>query len=271
MDKNTGAEDECEMKGAESKIRPGFFTADMLERQRMSSGYVSIDKLLGGGIEMGLTHLFYGVRSLHDDLLRFAVQAQLPKDKGGADSPAIIIDSANIIKIERIREHAFELGIEPEDAMDRIYISRAFNASQTYDLVMNQLESFFDRVQARLLIVTGLPDLYISEGLTGEALQQLTHMATKLMTFTLQRGIATVISAPSSPKSPRTPAGGKALASCAQVHVHVEESKMYVKYTLSKHPQYPVRRASRTKPVASGTTLPLSHFLKNEEEREGEK
>ncbi|MGD9382175.1 MAG: hypothetical protein PVI03_07000, partial [Candidatus Thorarchaeota archaeon] len=183
----------------------------------------------------------------------------------------IVIDSANIIKIERIRDHAFELGIEPEDAMDRIYISRAFNASQTYDLVMNQLEPFFDRVQARLLIVTGLPDLYISEGLTGEALQQITHMATKLMTFTLQRRIATVISAPSSPKSPRTPAGGKALASCAQVHVHVEESKMYVKYTLSKHPQYPVRRASRTKPVASGTTLPLSHFLRNEEEREGEK
>jgi RecA/RadA recombinase len=256
------------MKGTEPGIHLGFSTADRIRRRGISSGIVSIDKLLGGGLEMGLLHLFYGARSLNDDLLRFAVHAQLPEGKGGADSPTIVIDSANIIRIEKIRDHAFELELEPEDVMDKIYISRAFNSSQTYDLVMNQLESFFDRVHARLLIVAGLPDLYLSEGITGEGLQHLTHMATKLMTFTLQRGIATVISAPSFPRSPSRPAGGKALASCAQVHVFVEESKMYCKYTLSKHPQYPVRRTSRTKPVASGTTLPLSHFLGKGEEGE---
>jgi RecA/RadA recombinase len=256
------------MKGTERGIQLGFNTADRLRRRGISSGIVSIDKLLGGGLEMGLLHLFYGARGLNDDLLRFAVHAQLPEDKGGANSPTIIIDSANIIRIEKIRDHAFDLELEPEDVMDNIYISRAFNSSQTYDLVMNQLESFFDRVRARLLIVAGLPDLYLSEGITGEGLQHLTHMATKLMTFTLQREIATVISAPSSPRSFSRPGGGKALASCAQVHVFVEESKMYFKYTLSKHPQYPVRRTSRTKPVASGTTLPLSHFLGNGEERD---
>jgi len=254
------------MKRTEPGIQLGFSTADRIQRRGISSGIVSIDKLLGGGLEMGLLHLFYGARGLNDDLLRFAVHAQLPEDKGGANSPTIVIDSANIIRIEKIRDHAFELRLEPEDVMDKIYISRAFNSSQTYDLVMNQLESFFDRVHARLLIVAGLPDLYLSEGITGEGLQHLTHMATKLMTFTLQRGIATVISAPSSPRSPSRPAGGKALASCAQVHVFVEESKMYFKYTLSKHPQYPVRRTSRTRPVASGTTLPLSHFLGNGDE-----
>ncbi|MFQ5833616.1 MAG: hypothetical protein ACE5H4_12990 [Candidatus Thorarchaeota archaeon] len=258
------------MKEIEPKLKPGFYTADMVERRRISSGIHSVDSLLGGGLEMGLVHLFYGARLLNDDLLRFAVQAQLPEDREGANSPTIMIDSANIMKIEKIRDHAFDLKMEPEEVMDRIYISRAFNSSQTYDLVMNQLESFFDRVHARLLIVAGLPDLYLSEGITGEGLQHLTHMATKLMTFTLQRGIATVISAPPSPRSPSKPAGGKALASCAQVHVYVEESKMYVKYTLSKHPQYPVRRTSRTKPVASGTTLPLSHFLGNGEEGERE-
>ncbi|MHA2602608.1 MAG: hypothetical protein AM324_010805 [Candidatus Thorarchaeota archaeon SMTZ1-83] len=256
------------MKGNEPGLQLGFSTADRIRRRGISSGIVSIDKLLGGGLEMGLLHLFYGARGLNDDLLRFAVHAQLPEDQGGANSPTIVIDSANIIRIEKIRDYAFELELEPEDVMDKIYISRAFNSSQTYDLVINQLESFFDRVHARLLIVAGLPDLYLAEGITGEGLQHLTHMATKLMTFTLQRGIATVISAPSSPRSPSRPAGGKALASCAQVHVFVEESRMYFKYTLSKHPQYPVRRTSRIKPVAPGTTLPLSHYLKNGGERE---
>jgi hypothetical protein len=93
-------------------------------------------------------------------------------------------------------------------------------------------------------------------------------MATKLMTFTLQRGIATLVSASASSRNRRIPSGGKTLASCAQVHVFVEESKAYVKYALAKHPQYPVRRTSRAKAVDFGTTLPLSYFLNQEEEEE---
>jgi len=244
----------------------GFQTADQMMRRVVSTGSKPLDTLLGGGFEMGLVHLFYGSRCLNEDLLRAAVQVQLPEERGGINSPTIIIDSANMIRIDKLTDLSFELGLEPEDVMDRVYISRAFNSSQTYELVMNQLDQFFERAPARMLIVAGLPDLYITEGLTGEGLQQLSHMATRLMAFTLSRGIVTLVSAPSSPKSPDLPAGGKALASCAQVHVNVAESAAYFKYTLAKHPQYPVRRASRSKPVSFGTTLPLSHFLGEEEE-----
>lgn len=243
----------------------GFRTADAIERRVFSSGVNSINSLLGGGLELGLVHLFYGERCLHDDLLYFAVQAQLPKEEGGLDSSTIIIDNANMVKIEKLTDYAFDLGLEPEITMDKIYISRAFNSSQTYDLIINQLESFFQRIPAKLLIVAGLPELYIAENVKGERLQELTHMATRLMAFTLQRGIATVVSASSS-RNKRSPAGGKALSSCAQAHIYVEESKAYVKYTLAKHPQYPVRRTSRAKSVDFGTTLPLSHFLNQEEE-----
>ena len=150
--------------------------------------------------------------------------------------------------------------------MDNTYITRAFNSSQTYDIVMNQLEGFFERVPARLLLVTGLPDLFIGEGMSGEAAQHLTHMATRLMTFTLQRSLVTIITAPISERSRHTPAGGKALTSCAQVHVHFEEHKSYSRYTLAKHPNLPIRRTSRSSPQQFGTTLPLSHFLNQEDE-----
>jgi hypothetical protein len=167
-----------------------------------------------------------------------------------------------MIKIDKLTDYSFEFELEPEEVMERIYISRAFNSSQTYALVMEQLPSFFERVPARLLIIAGLPDLYISERMmTGEGLQQLTHMATKLMTLTLNREIVTLVSAPSSQKNRELPAGGKTLSSCAQVHIHVSESESYIKYTLTKHPQYPIRRTSRVKPSDFGTTLPLSHFL----------
>ncbi len=253
------------MKGS---TRPGFYTADQLKRVKVSSGINALDNLLEGGIEAGLAHLMYGDKWLHKDFLRFAVSSQMKEEDGGTGAPVIIIDSANMIKLEQITENCYELDLEPEEVMDRIYITRAFNSSQTYDIIMNQLESFFARIPARTLLVAGLPNLYIEEGLTGEGLQQISHMSSKIMKFTLQREIFTLISTSSSPKSKNIPAGGRSLASNSQVHIQVEESKSYIRYILAKHPQYPVRNITRNLPQQTGDTLPLSYFLGGEEQRE---
>jgi hypothetical protein len=254
----------------ERSIRPGFFTADMVRRVRIPMGINALDTLLGGGAEAGLMHLFYGNRCLHNDFLRCAVIEQMPKEKGGTGAPVIIIDSANMIRIERLTDISYELNLEPEEVMDRIYISRAFNSSQTYDLVMNELEGFFRRLPARVLMVTGLPNLYIEEGLKSEGLQQISHMASRLMTFTLQRNLFTFVSAPSSPRSSNAPAGGHSLASNCQLHIRVEQSKSYIRYTLAKHPEFPVRSVTRSIAKDQGGTLPLSYFLggHNEEQED---
>jgi DNA repair protein RadA len=253
------------MKNPEIPLRPGFHTADEFASVKTGSGIIALDSLLGGGLESGLVHLFYGERSLHDDFHRIAVKVQTPKEKGGLKSPVIIIDSANIIKLERFTHLAYEYNLEPEVVMDRIYISRAFNSSQTYDLVMNQLEGFLDMIPARILMVTGLPQLYIEEGFKGEGMQEISHMSSKISTLTLRRGIFTLVSAPVSKRSPSHPEGGRTLTGSAQIHIKVSESNSQRTYTLAKHPQYPVRRTSKAKTVSSGTTLPLSYFLRNEE------
>jgi hypothetical protein len=193
------------------------------------------------------------------------VKIQTSKDQGGLECPTIIIDSANIIKLEKFTQLAYDYDLEPETVMDKIYISRAFNSSQTYDLIMNQLEGFLDMIPARVLMITGLPQLYLEEGLKGEGMQEISHMASKLSTITLRRGIFTLVSAPVSRRSPSFPEGGRTLTGSAQVHIKVSESKARCTYTLAKHPQYPVRRTNRTKTVSSGSTLPLSYFLRRDE------
>ena len=175
------------MRSTKAPLRPGFRTADEFMSVKVESGIVALDTLLGGGIEAGLVHLFYGERSLHDDFHRISVKVQTSRDKGGLESPTIIIDSANIIKLERFTHLAYEYGLEPEVVMDNIWITRAFNSSQTYDLIMNQLEGFLDKVPARVLMVTGLPQLYLEEGLKGEGMQEIAHMASKISTLTLRR------------------------------------------------------------------------------------
>jgi len=260
-----GASQIPEMKTPEIPLRSGFHTADECRSIRVESGIIALDSLLGGGLEAGLVHLFYGERSLHDDFHRIAVKIQTPREQGGLESPTIIIDSANIIKLERFTQLAYEYGLEPETVMESIYISRAFNASQTYDLIMNQLEGFLDMIPAKVLMVTGLLQLYLDEGLKGEGMQEISHMASKLSTLTLRRDIFTLVSAPVSMRSPSFPEGGRTLTASAQIHIKVSESKSQRTYTLAKHPQFPVRRTNKTKFVSSGTTLPLSYFLRNDE------
>jgi hypothetical protein len=161
-----------------------FRTADELtKRTLLTTGDETLDKLLGGGLELGMCHLFYGDRILHDDLLRMAVAAQIPRAKGGLGSPSIFIDSANMMRVDKIADFAFELELFPEVVSDHIFISCAFNALQTHDLVVNQLEGFFDTVPTRLLFLPGLADIYIREGLTADGMQQITHMAHLLMTY----------------------------------------------------------------------------------------
>ncbi|MFW9974196.1 MAG: hypothetical protein ACFFDQ_02870 [Candidatus Thorarchaeota archaeon] len=245
----------------EIPLRTGFHTADEFVSVKTQSGIMALDSLLGGGLESGLVHLFYGERSLHDDFHRIAVKVQSSIETGGLNSPTIIIDSANIIKLEKFTQLADEYNLDPETVMDNIYISRAFNSSQTYDLVINQLEGFLDMIPAKILMVTGLPQLYLEEGLKGEGLQEISHMASKISTLTLRRGIFTLVSAAASRRSVNRPEGGRTLAGAAQIHILVSDSKSRRTYTLAKHPQFPVRRTNRTMTVPSGSTLPLSYFL----------
>lgn len=53
-----------------------FQTADKLtERILFTTGDEILDDLLGGGLELGMWHLFYGDQIIHDNLLRMAVAA----------------------------------------------------------------------------------------------------------------------------------------------------------------------------------------------------
>ncbi len=238
-----------------------FRTADQKTSKVVSTGSETLDQLLGGGIEAGLMHLFYGDKVLRDDVLQIAVSAQRPVDEGGLGGPVIIIDSNNIMDVAALADYCLWANLEPEDVMDRVFISRAFNSSQTYDLVTNKLDEFFEQVPAKTLIVPGLVDIYHREGITQDSTRQITHMAHRLQSFTLRREIVTVVTAGLSESKLKLPLGGQALTSCCQVHVYVDDSRAYVKYKLAKHPVHPPRRGSRMKSPTFGTTLPLEHFM----------
>ena len=241
---------------------PGFKTADKVQRTMCKTGIPTLDSLLDGGYEAGLVYLFYGHEQLQNDLLRSVVHAQLPLTRGGFSSPSIIIDSSNMVDIIKLRDYAFQLGLEPESVMDVIYISRAFNASQTFDLVINHLDEFIERIPAKMIILPGLVDLFIKEGLDGEKTRQMTHIAARINAFTLKHNLVTLISTREPVRYSKQPPVGKTLASSAQVHILVEQTPMRIVYSLTKHPSFSFRTESLTKSgSAFGVTLPLEYFF----------
>jgi hypothetical protein len=236
-----------------------FQTADKATgRVIVPTGVRPLDSLLDGGLERGLTYLFYGDKTIREILHRILVHVQ------HTGSPTIMIDSANTLNIERITHYSHDAGLQPEDVMDNTFVSRAFNSSQTYDLVMNQLDSFIERIPARLLLLPGMADIFYGEGADAEKKQQLTHMAHRIMTFSLRHGVSTIITGSSSPKFKLYPATGQAIKHCAQIHVHVEETTQRVLFSLTKHPQHPLREEQEVKPGSDrimAATLPLSFFI----------
>jgi len=246
-------------------LLPGFQTADKVQRVMCKTGTPALDTLLEGGYETGLVYLFYGHEHLHRVLLRSVVHAQLPYVKGGFSSPSIMIDSSNMIDTVKLRDISFELCLEPESVMDAIYISRAFNSSQTFDLVINNLEKFMERVPAKMMILSGLVDLFISEGLDSEKARQMAHMAARVSAFTLKHNLVTLISTREPLRYGKQPPVGRALTSSAQVHILVEQTPMRNLYSLTKHPSLRSRTESSTRTgSAFGVTLPLEYFFEDE-------
>jgi hypothetical protein len=164
-----------------------------------------------------------------------------------------------------LRDISFQLNLEPESVMDAIHISRAFNASQTLDLVINHLDEFIESVPAKILILPGLVDLFISEGLDNESTRQMAHMAARVNAFTLKHNIVTLISTREPLRYEKQPPVGKALTSSAQVHILVDQTPMRNLYSLTKHPSISSRTESLARiGFAFGVTLPLEYFFEDD-------
>lgn len=234
-----------------------FRTADTVARQLRGTGVHELDELLGGGLEVGLVHLLFGESCLHDDFLRFAVVAAVEHPSGSV----IIIDSVNMIDTSRMGDIASAAGLDPEEVFERIHVSRAFNSSQTYDLVVNHLEEFVQSKRASLLLLPGLVDIFVKESLDAVKVRQITHMAASVMHLALNHRVACVISSLGHTSSGLPMVGQSMLSSC-QVHVLVEQTPMRVIYSLTKHPYLPENSAERVRQRPGYlVTVPLDEFF----------
>ena len=212
----------------------------LLERRkrlgRITTGAKSLDELLGGGVETQAITEFSGEFGSGKTQLghQIAVNVQLPADQGGLGGEVVYIDTESTFRPERIVDMAKGSGLDPQEALRRIHVARAFNSNHQMLLVQKAQELARER-PIRLLVVDSLTAHFRSEYVGRAELaprqQQLNKHLHELLRFSDTYNAAIVVTNQVSARpdilfgDPTRPIGGNIVAHAATYRVYLRKSK----------------------------------------------
>lgn len=147
------------IEGARKAMEMGFESANrVMERREMvgkiSTGSVSLNSLLGGGVETQATTEFHGGFGSSKTQIahQLAVNVQLPKEKGGLEGNCLFIDTEATFRPERIKQLAEALGLDATQTLENILVARAYNSDHQMILAEKAAEMIKEK-NIKLLIV----------------------------------------------------------------------------------------------------------------------
>ncbi|MBI1968456.1 DNA repair and recombination protein RadA [Candidatus Woesearchaeota archaeon] len=181
------------IQAARESMKMGFETgADVLKRRqivsKLSTGSKQFDLLMGGGFETGAITECFGEFGSGKTQIGHALAVNVLKED--PDAFAVYIDTENTFRPERIIQLATGAGIDPEDALDRIMVARAYNSDHQM-LLAEKAESLLteQKKKVRLVVVDSLTSHFraefIGRGTLAERQQKLNrhmHALSKLAT-----------------------------------------------------------------------------------------
>jgi len=175
------------INAARDGMKMGFETGtDVLKRReivaKISTGSATFDALMGGGFETGaITECFGEFGSGKTQIGHILCVNTLKEDP---DAVAVYIDTENTFRPERIQRLAEGAGLNPEDALNRIMVARAYNSDHQM-LLAEKVESLITEQgkNVRLVVVDSLTSHFraefIGRGTLSERQQKLNrHMHT---------------------------------------------------------------------------------------------
>jgi DNA repair protein RadA len=218
-----------------------FETGDViLEKRKMvghlTTGSKQLDGIMGGGFEtQAITELFGEFGSGKTQLAhQCAVNVQLPEDAGGLNGEAIIIDTENTFRPERIIQMATALDLDPKNTLKKIHVARAYNSNHQM-LLMEKVNDIAKEFNVRLLIVDSLTAHfraeYIGRGALAERQQQINKHMHELLRFgDLHNAVILVTNQVSARPDvffgdPTKPIGGNIVAHTSTFRIYLRKSK----------------------------------------------
>jgi phage gp36-like protein len=125
------------------------------------------------GLVPGDFAVLYGSRSVVSLTSLLCVRAQLPVQLGGLASNVIFIDGGNTFRLYNIARFAQLHHLNPREALERIFISRAFTAYQLTSLVMEKLEEAIKVYDAKLVVISDVAEFFLDSDVAAEEAQSI--------------------------------------------------------------------------------------------------
>ena len=227
---------------ARKRAKVGGFESgsDILERRKkvgkVTTMSKNLDELLGGGVETQSITEFYGAfgSGKSQNAIQLSCSVQLPLDQGGLAGEAVWIDTENTFRPERLAEMAKAVGLDPVEALNKVHVAHAFNASHQELLVPKAFELARER-PVRLLVVDSLTAHFRAEflgrGALAERQQRLNRHMHELLRFgdVFNAAIVCTNQVSSRPDvlfgDPTGPIGGNIVGHTATYRVYLRKSK----------------------------------------------
>ncbi len=190
------------IQAARKMLDIGFVDGMEFAERRANIGYIttgskSFDALLGGrGIQSrAVTEAFGAYGSGKTQLgLMFAVNAQLPFERGGTNGKCVFIDTEGTFRPSRIKQIAEGVGANPEKVLKNIFVARAFNSDHQILLLDKVSEMIKNGEPIKLMIIDSLTAHFRAEfsgrGQLADRQQKLNKYLHNLMKLAEQYNLA---------------------------------------------------------------------------------
>lgn len=131
-----------------------FIEPKLIPRQKLTTGSMNLDEILGGGIETGsMTEFFGRFKSGKSQIChQLCVNVQLPIERGGFEGSALYIDTDRKYRPERMEEMARTLELDPIEAERKVHHIEAYTSDMLITEVLSSQESVREK-NIKLMVI----------------------------------------------------------------------------------------------------------------------
>lgn len=229
------------INAARSALDMGFETASELLKKRAEVGKITtgskqLDALIGGGVETRTITELYSRFGVGKTQLAFqlSVNVQLPKEKGGLEGSTLYIDTEGTFRPERVAQMAKAVGLDEDEALERIFVGRAFSSDHQM-LLVEKAEDLIQENNIKLIVVDSLTGLfraeYVGRGVLADRQQKLNRHMHTLRKLADLNNLAVLVTnqVMANPGllfgDPTTPIGGHIVGHASAYRIYLRKSK----------------------------------------------
>ena len=191
------------------------------------------------GFAPGDFAVIYGSPSVISLTSLLCVRAQLPTQLGGLSSNVVFIDGGNTFRLYQVSRLAQLHHLDPKQALNRIYLSRAFTAYQMTALIMERLKDAVEKYNAKLVIISDIAGLFLDKDIPDEEARRVfSQVAAYLQNFARQNQIILIATYPPRQNSSRNAYLQTVTCGKANVVLALKQTMYDREFTLEKHPRF---------------------------------